>query len=398
MNDAERMPRKTVLLITKNDFREQRDGGSKRVAAVVASLEGQGLDVNWVGVRPFVASDPTVAPRFDWATISAVLRVFWASVRSMSLSTLKWFSPRAIAYVVASQRQHRADYPPLVIEFSQLVMYRHACRVPLALDMHNIESELLENHARSATGRIGRALASYESARMRAIEAKIARQFAVVGVVSDHDQRLLDELASDSATTADIVVAPNGVSEDNFQVDDARTNTVVFVAHLGWRPNIDAAVWLGSQVWPHVRRIAPDLILQLVGRSPTSAVRALESSDVEVHADVPSTVPFVSRARVATAPLLSAGGTRIKILEALASGTPVVATKLGALGLEAIDPTILCVVDAPDAFALAIVAAARGESDRGSIQRTVDGYRWSSTLEPFAERVSALGIRVENSL
>jgi glycosyltransferase involved in cell wall biosynthesis len=91
-------------------------------------------------------------------------------------------------------------------------------------------------------------------------------------------------------------------------------------------------------------------------------------------------MPFVARARVATAPLLAAGGTRFKILEALSCGTPVVATALGALGLEEIGSPALEIHDSPDDFAATVVKMLDQEFDRDDIRGRVEPYRWPSAL------------------
>lgn len=226
---------------------------------------------------------------------------------------------------------------------------------------------------------------------MRRIESRFVSQFDVLTVVSDNDLAELHALSvEDDDARAALVVAPNGVSDECFEFDGVRTSSVVFVAHLGWRPNVDAALWLARQVWPHVRRLAPDLELHLVGRSPAPAVQRLAASDVRVFADVPSTLEYVGAAKVATAPLLAAGGTRLKILEALAAGTPVVATSLGALGLETLVGPSLSIEDEPAAFAQRVVEASRTAPSVAQTRALVENYRWDLALAPMADRVYEL--------
>ena len=105
-----------------------------------------------------------------------------------------------------------------------------------------------------------------------------------------------------------------------------------------------------------------------------------------------SVFPFLSSARVATAPLHAAGGTRIKILEALSSGVPVVATSLGALGLEALPNDVLTIVDDAESFAEAIIASAyRPVSVADRCRDSVSAYRWEETMKLFARRVTEVG-------
>jgi glycosyltransferase involved in cell wall biosynthesis len=102
---------------------------------------------------------------------------------------------------------------------------------------------------------------------------------------------------------------------------------------MSYHANIDAAVWFTHEVWPAIHRRFPDFKLTLVGSNPGPAVRALQSEAVEVTGTVPSVAPYYEDALAAIVPLRTGGGTRLKILEAMAAGVPVISTALGAEGL-----------------------------------------------------------------
>ena len=174
-----------VLVVTKNDFRLELDGGSKRTAAVVRELSAAGHRVDFVAVRPFATSMgiPRSVPLFE--LLAATLRVFWAAALSMSLSSAKWFSPRAVRAVLAAQRLD--GHALTIIEHTQLFAYRAAVSGPTILDMHNIESDLLESYARSAGSLSARCIARFETSRMRYVESRVAQQFDAIVTVSAHD-------------------------------------------------------------------------------------------------------------------------------------------------------------------------------------------------------------------
>jgi glycosyltransferase involved in cell wall biosynthesis len=283
-----------------------------------------------------------------------------------------------------------------LLESSYLLPYRVLFRCPVIVDLHNIESELVGNFANSRKG-IVRAAAKTEAALMQRVEAAIPARVAAVSTVSTTDRDTLWRISkSDSAP---IAAAPNGVMDAAFEVADqvaqAPAPTVVFIAHLGWRPNVDGAKWLAHEVWPLVLAQIPAARLQLIGRTPADSVIALTSParHVTVHPDVESVFPYLAEAAVATAPLWTAGGTRLKILEALATGTPVVATSLGALGLEALQSDeVLAISDTPQGFANAVVkllspAQVPQASKSQAARQAAEAYRWESTLQPLLELV-----------
>ena len=379
--DAAAQPQR-ILFITKNEFQSERDGGSQRTAALVRALCDRGYQVDTVTVSPAVGArhdgQPVKAPSAPFA----VARVFLLVIATLSVSSLKWFSPRAVRLIVGLTRT--SSYDAIVLEYSQLDPLRVLLPRPVVLSMHNVESELMANYAVSASSVLRRAAARHESRRLQRIESRCARRYDLVVTVSPRDLAVLD--LSDS----NAISAANGVRDECFLAEGPRAATVVFIAHLGWRPNIDAAIWLTRSAWPIVLKSRPDLSLQLVGKAPSDEVLRLRSESVSVHGDVPSTVPFVKSALVATAPLLAAGGTRLKILEALATGTPVAATSLGALGLESLEGTHLRVGDDPEAFAHQVVDLAGSPADREEVRSLAEAYRWDRALSPFISAVERL--------
>lgn len=376
-----------VLLISKTDITEPRDGGSLRVAALVRELRRVGFVVDVHVVRQAGATRRT-AGRWTLREARAVLRVALAFLGTRSLSTVAWFRPGLVRELLADLAQH--EYDLSVVEFTQLLSYLPLVPQPVVVDMHNVESELMRNYAGSAESWAKRLAARYEAGALEHAERALPGRVAAIATVSARDGEVLREMAGPVTGGAELVVASNGVDDAAFETSGPRTDTVVFVAHLGWRPNVDAALWLVREVWPLVRAERPDLVLELVGRSPAPAVRALAGPGVEVHADVPSVLPHVAAARVATAPLLAAGGTRLKILEALACGTPLVATPLGALGLEALEGPGLHIAERPADFAAAVLRLAAADPDREVVRASVEPYRWRTALAALVDQAVRL--------
>jgi polysaccharide biosynthesis protein PslH len=380
-----------ALLITKTDPTEPRDGGTLRVAAVVSALRGAGWTVDVVPARTAAGTRRTDLPpvRGRRATRAAA-RVALEGIRAGSVSIARWIDPRVAAQIARLRAIHRYDLG--VVEFSQLLVYRGLLgRTPVLLDLHNLEAELLANYAGSADSPARRAAARWEAARLRSVEGRASlRRVDSVITVSERERAHVAGLVDGTAVAA----APNGVADAAFEVEKrpSRPPVVVFIAHLGWQPNVDAVRWLVERVWPIVVAQRPELELHLIGRSPAPAVAAFDGVDgVRVVPDVPSTLPHLAAATVATAPLQAAGGTRLKILEALATGTPVVATPLGAMGLEHLDGAGLDVEESPEAFAAALLRRIDDPGDPAAIRAAVEPYRWSNALQPLLGAAEAIG-------
>jgi glycosyltransferase involved in cell wall biosynthesis len=152
-------------------------------------------------------------------------------------------------------------------------------------------------------------------------------------------------------------------------------------------------MWLVKEVWPHIVRRHPNARLQLVGRDPSPSVQALSAADVDVTGAVDRVEPYLANAAVAVAPLRMGGGSRLKILEALAHARPVVATKIGAEGLEDLVDQGILLADGSGQFADAVVDLLTDSTEaqrmgRLGQQAVRARYSWDATLRPLLEQLA----------
>ncbi len=190
-----------------------------------------------------------------------------------------------------------------------------------------------------------------EAARLRRAEAALLDRVGQGVVVSEPDR-----LAMGGGER--LAVVPNGVDGGRFAFDgSARGNAdVVFTGNLGYFANADAAVWFARDVFPRVRARVPGARFRLVGARPTPAVRELGRQEgVSVAGEVADMAEALRSARVAVVPLRTGSGQQSKMLEAMACGTPVVASSLAAGGMEGSPGQHLLVADEPEAMAAAVV-------------------------------------------
>ena len=200
-----------------------------------------------------------------------------------------------------------------------------------------------------------RPLRRLEVRRVRRWEATALRRFPLVVFITEQDDRAV--LALDP--TLHTAVIPNGVDTVFFAPDPAVTpdpGRLVFTGALGYPPNIAGASFLARDVLPRVRKQVPAAHATIVGRAPGPPVlRLAELSGVEVVGDVPDIRTWLHRADVFASTMVSGTGIKNKLLEALACGTPAVATTLSCQGMDVRDGEQLLIADGERAFAQAAV-------------------------------------------
>lgn len=190
--------------------------------------------------------------------------------------------------------------------------------------------------------------------------------------------RVLTMSETDRSTLARFVdpgpisVVPNGVScrDFPFAPEEAEPATILFVGFFRHEPNVEAVLHFATKVLPRVRRELPEAIFRVVGAYPPRAILDLAERDagIEVAGMVPETASHYRRATVFVAPILRGSGTRLKILEAMASGCPVVSTTIGAEGLGAGEGEIR-IADEPEAFGVAVAELIADRGRRAALAR-----------------------------
>ncbi|MBM4466396.1 MAG: glycosyltransferase [Chloroflexi bacterium] len=218
-------------------------------------------------------------------------------------------------------------------------------------------------------------------------EATICRLANQVVAVSEADKAALQRLVPG----LEVTVVPNGVDTEfyNDQIPMTKSQLVighwslVFTGKMDFRPNVDAALWFCREVLPLIQRKVPEVHFYIVGQSPHRRVlRLVEDPAVTVTGYVDDVRPYIAGASVYVVPLRIGGGTRLKLLEAMAMGKAIVSTSLGCEGFEGlVSSRELAIADTPQEFARRVIEllddAARRERLGQAARRFVEErYEW----------------------
>lgn len=340
-------------------------------------------------------------------TIRARLRDMLATRRpDMALRLAsKQFGRRLAAWL------ERESFDVIHIEGIELAPYldvieRASPRPLIVFDDHNCEY-LLQKRTCLTDLRVparwpGAAYSFVQWRRLLRYEALACRRADRVLAVSEPDADALRELSPGLAVT----VVPNGIDVQIYQIpmaNDQLTMTksqipqspipgLVFTGTMDFRPNVDAVLWFARKVLPLVQAEVGDVRFIVVGQRPHSRLDELRGNPaITLTGWVEDTRPYIAEAAVYVAPLRMGGGTRLKLLEAMAMGKPVVATRLGAEGFPVTHGRELLLADTPADFAAAVVELLRTPKQRaalGSAARTFveERYDWR-VITPLVEAV-----------
>ncbi len=264
-----------------------------------------------------------------------------------------WYFPRIarqLARMLSGQHFHA-----VILESVLLCSYWPIIRRSSALkilDLHNLEAELFHRQARLARGFLEKILYYHETTKMERIENRLIREADLVFVTSERERSLL----KGKGIRNDAQVVANGVDCERLRpLGPPSSTNLLFVGTMDYLPNENAVVHFAGKVFPALRERIPSIRFIIVGRNPTARVRKLgEREGIVVTGEVPDLTAYYRDCAVVVVPLQAGGGTRLKILEAMAYGRPIVSTSVGCEGIACRDGEHLLIANNASQMADAI--------------------------------------------
>jgi glycosyltransferase involved in cell wall biosynthesis len=352
------------LLVLDEEFPFPTNNGKRTRSFNLYARLAKRFDVRYVGYGE-PASAAAIALRSHGITPIAVERrlpskqgiSFYLRLLANLTSPLPYIvtSHRSNAFHEAVRVEADRFRPDLVIaEWTPYAIYARTVNAPRLLSTHNIEADIWRRYFETESNLFRRAYIAEQWRKVRRFERDALGWVDGTTAVSDPDRAGLLQQRSDLV----VEVIPNGVDLDYFATlpgSSARRN-LVFTGSMDWRPNQDAARYFVREILPLLQREVPDVECTFVGRSPPPDIaRLADVPGIHITGTVDDVRPFVSRAAVYVVPLRIGGGSRLKILEAMAMGRAVVSTTVGAEGLDVTHGRNVLLADDPTSFAASVV-------------------------------------------
>lgn len=276
-------------------------------------------------------------------------------------------------------------------QYAELAARRSSRKPRLVLDAHNALWLLYQRLADTMSLSPRRMLLQRDAQLLKKYEGRIVRDFDAVLAVSDDDRAALTEAAGQER---DMIVIPIAVDVDSLPVTP-RAPDAQQMTHIGtmyWPPNIDGMLWFLREIYPLVRAEKPASGLDVIGARPPQELTGLQSqvAGLNVAGYVADVSPYLARCGVFIVTLRAGGGMRVKILEALARGLPVVTTTLGCEGIAVKDGEHLLIADSPADFARAVVRVLSDPALSDRLSR--NGRRLIETTYDYRAACRPLGL------
>jgi polysaccharide biosynthesis protein PslH len=217
------------------------------------------------------------------------------------------------------------------------------------VDYDDIESEMLGRMVQGMRSGVGRWLFQLDLWKLARYERGLRQRFSSVIVARPEDRDRVGR------TIGAFRVVPNGVTLQPRVSGTPDQHRLLFVGSFGWGPNADAVEWFATDVLPLLQRTHPTVRFSAVGRRGSAGwADRMVALGVDLHQSAPDLVPHYAQASIIVVPLRSGSGTKLKVLEAMMFGRPIVASPIAMEGIDASDGDAVLVATTAQEFADAI--------------------------------------------
>lgn len=246
-------------------------------------------------------------------------------------------------------------YDIILLETMYLTPYvmiiKDLSNAKVVLRSHNIEHEIWKRVTSNTNSILKRRYLSYLTRKLQNYELKHINDYDSIITVSDRDLEIFQNLGFDKSGLS----IPIGLRLDEYSISSCekgnlKIRKVCFIGAMDWIPNREGLLWFLKKVWPDLITIFPFLELNIAGRNTDKDLKNIDIPNCIHHGEVESAISFVSAHDIMIVPLLSGSGTRVKILESLALGVPVISTSIGYEGIALTDGKEVLKADTKEEF------------------------------------------------
>ena len=259
--------------------------------------------------------------------------------------------------------------------------------VPIILREHNLETVLFERMSNYSLNPLSKWFSTLEGNRVKKYESRISEEFNFNVMITEDDENRLKNMNS----SANTCVIPAGIDVKNpSSTNMEEGKTILFLASLDWKPNVDGFFWFYNNVLPILLQKDPNVTVTIVGRGESKKLKSITNPHVNFVGYVQDVSDYIRKTQVCIVPLFVGSGMRIKILEMLSFGKPIVSTSIGCEGIGVKDKRDILIADTSEDFAAALINIFEDKQLKSTIMKNAyelikNNYRWDNIAEKFEQ-------------
>lgn len=362
-----------ILQLCAKPPRPLVDGGCIAMNAISVGLTSLGHEVHTIaiktdkhpGSKELAEKLRDEIASYEEVYVDTRVKPFGAlySLLSGTSYNVSRFESDAVKDAIAS-KSAKEEFDYVILESLFMMPYlktiRECSNSKVILRAHNVEHRIWEGIAEAAKGGLKGWYLKVLAGQIKEYEVKHLNEVDAILPITQEDEELFKVLGA----AIPMSVTPFGM-EFKDSTEQPKADHVIHFGSMDWKPNQDGARWLMDEVWPLVRKEKPNARLVLAGRHMPEDFRSDLNSRIEVIGEVDDAWEFLQRPAIMTIPIHSGSGMRIKAIEGMSAGRPLVSTTIGAAGLGVTHGVNVLIADTASEFAKAIIQLLENESNIG---------------------------------
>ncbi len=357
------------------------DGSSIAISTLAEGLADNGIELHLLPINTKKHFKPeknipisfkqktnyqSVYKNADTRVVGAIINLFSSQSYFVSRFFFKEYEEQLIKKlksisfdIVQLEGVFMASYIPVIKKYS---------KAKIVLRSHNVEHQIWERHLVLEKNLIKKTYLSIQNKRLKAFEINAFKNADAIVTITDEDKKTIASICSNKP----IHTCLTGINLKSYkQVSNPKyPNTLFHFASMDWMPNVEAVDWLINTVWNDVLKIKPDAKLVLAGRGMPERIKKLASKNITVIDDVKDSTEFYNTYDIMLVPLWSGSGLRIKLVEGLAFGKPIITTSIGAEGIPYSANKDFLIADTSAEFTNAIISLLSNQTKKQELQNS----------------------------
>ncbi len=283
--------------------------------------------------------------------------------------------------IIKQEIQHNS-YDFLILESSYLLVYidelKNIFKGKIILRAPNVEYKIWEDYTRFSSSILKRNMYRYLTSKLKTFEINAIAKVDQVFAITENDKI---QFQTDGIQVP-ITVIPFGIEKSSTVIPEIKANKIFFLGAYNWKPNLDAALFLIHEILPELIVRNPSIELHFAGTYTPKVFNSYASKHIIIHGKVASSSDFLLNHGILVAPIFSGSGVRVKIVEALSFGLPVIAS---TIAMQGIDSESALIADTKNEFIQHICQLIDNVDSRKKLQqKAIDTIQQKFTMEPIA--------------
>lgn len=314
--------------------------------------------------------------------------LLWGLVSAQPYNVERFRSEK-FAYVL-SEIFKRETFDIIQLEGSYMSLYMDVIRAhsnaPILLRSHNVEHVIWERLAANTPQPLKRFYLSNLARKIRKFELRWLPHYDGIIPIAEQDT----EYYRQHGFSGPLRTINGGVDLKTFRPSQPphHNQQICFLGSLEWQPNVQGLHWFLDKVWKHIHKEFPQAELHVAGKNPPAELKSLQAPGLKFHGMVPDAAEFMDAHHFFITPLLSGGGMRLKIVEALANGKCVLSTHIGAEGIACTHGKDIFLVDEPEEWVRVLRELLTSPEKsvhvaKNGMQLAAEKYSWESIVQQF---------------